>query len=84
MLLAGLISERDERGRQGIPGLEQIPGLGELFSHNAGTRQRTELIIFIRPQIIRSGVDAYRVAQELRQKMRGLQTRPPDGVLRAK
>ena len=84
VLLAGLISERDERGRQGIPGLEQIPGLGELFSHNTGTRQRTELIIFIRPQIIRSGVDAYRVAQELRQKMRGLQNRPPDGVLRAK
>ena len=84
VLLAGLISERDERGRQGIPGLEQIPGLGELFSHNTGTRQRTELIIFIRPQIIRNGVDAYRVAQELRQKMRGLQTRPPDGVLRAK
>ena len=84
VLLAGLISERDERGRQGIPGLEQIPGLGELFSHNTGTRQRTELIIFIRPQIIRNGVDAYRVAQELRQKMRGLQNRPPDGVLRAK
>jgi general secretion pathway protein D len=34
-------------------------------------KQRTELIIFIRPQIIRDGVDAMRVAEELRTKLRG-------------
>jgi general secretion pathway protein D len=72
VLLGGLMSEREDRVRQGIPGLEQIPYLGEVFSHNSGTIQRTELIIFIRPQIIRNGVDAYHVAQELRAKMRGL------------
>jgi type II secretory pathway component GspD/PulD (secretin) len=33
--------------------------------------QRTELIIFIRPQIIRDSLDATRVAEELRSKMRG-------------
>jgi len=71
--LAGLISEREDRTRQGIPGLEQIPFLGEVLSHSDGTRQRTELIIFIRPQIIRHGVDAARVAEELRSKMRGFQ-----------
>ena len=73
VLLAGLISEREDRSRQGIPGLEQIPFLGEVLSHSDGTRQRTELIIFIRPQIIRHGVDAARVAEELRSKMRGFQ-----------
>jgi general secretion pathway protein D len=78
VLLAGLISERQERGRNGIPGLDQIPGIGELFStRNSGTLQRTELIIFIRPQIIRHGVDASRIAQELRAKMRGFSTNPP-------
>jgi general secretion pathway protein D len=71
VLLGGLMSEREDRVRQGIPGLEQIPYLGEVFSHNTGTIQRTELIIFIRPQIIRNGADAYHVAQELRAKMRG-------------
>jgi len=35
---------------------------------------RTELIIFIRPQIIRNGVDASMVAEELRSKMRGGKT----------
>jgi len=69
VLLAGLISETQNRTRNGIPGLDKIPGVGELFSQNNGTVQRTELIIFIRPQIIRNGVDAYRVAAELRDKI---------------
>ena len=34
-------------------------------------RRRTELIIFIRPQIIRDGIDAHYVAEELRAKLRG-------------
>jgi general secretion pathway protein D len=71
VLLAGLISERQDRGRTGIPGLMQVPGVGELFSRNSGNTQRTEIIIFIRPQIIRDSLDAARVAQELRSKMRG-------------
>lgn len=69
VLLAGLISETRSRGRNGIPGLDAVPGLGELLSQNTGSVQRTELIIFIRPQIIRNGFDAYRVASELRDKI---------------
>jgi general secretion pathway protein D len=69
VLLAGLISSTQSRSRSGIPGLDKIPGVGELFSQNNGTVQRTELIIFIRPQIIRNGVDAYRVAAELRDRI---------------
>ncbi len=72
VLLGGLISERQDRGRKGIPGLDQIPGVGDLLSRSSGTMARTELIIFIRPQIIRNGIDASRVARELRGKMRGV------------
>jgi general secretion pathway protein D len=71
VLLAGLISERQERSRSGIPVLESLDWIGDAFSHNSTTTQRTELIIFIRPQIIRDGVDARRVAEELRAKLRG-------------
>jgi general secretion pathway protein D len=70
VLLAGLISETRNRSRDGIPGLDSIPGIGPIFStYNNGTHQRTELIIFIRPQIIRNGIDAYRVASQLREKI---------------
>ena len=72
VLLAGLMSETQSRGRNGIPLLDQIPVLGDLAaSSNKRGMQRTELIIFIRPQIIRDGVDAAYVAEELRSKMRG-------------
>jgi len=70
VLLAGLVSENQNRTRNGIPGLDKLPGIGPLFSTGtSGTLQRTELIIFIRPQIIRNGIDAYHVAAELRDKM---------------
>jgi general secretion pathway protein D len=71
VLLAGLISETHQGTRNGIPAVDQIPGLGDLFAHNDRTTARTELIIFIRPQIIRDGTDAHYVAEELRSKLRG-------------
>jgi general secretion pathway protein D len=71
VLLAGLISEQQSGTRNGIPLLDEIQGLGDAFSHQDKTGTRTELIIFIRPQIIRDGTDAHNVAEELRSKLRG-------------
>ncbi|MDE2330906.1 MAG: type II secretion system secretin GspD [Bradyrhizobium sp.] len=71
VLLAGLISEQQDGGRNGIPLLDEIQGLGDAFAHQNKTGTRTELIIFIRPQVIRDGSDAHHVAEELRSKLRG-------------
>ena len=71
VLLGGLITETQKRSRNGIPILEEIPLLGQLASTNDRATQRTELIIFIEPQIIRDSVDASKIAQELRAKLRG-------------
>ena len=71
VLLAGLISEQQNGTRNGIPLLDEIQGLGDAFSHQDKKGTRTELIIFIRPQIIRDGTDAHHVAEELRSKLRG-------------
>ena len=71
VLMAGLISETQDKSRNGIPLLDQLPGyLGDAFSHQNKTTQRTELIIFIRPQIIRDSIDAHLVAEELRAKLK--------------
>ena len=45
--------------------LDQLPCVGAVFGTTGKTYVRTELIIFIRPQIIRDGVDASMVAEEL-------------------
>ena len=72
VLLGGLISESQSRTRSGIPILEELPGaFGNLFSTNGRSTSRDEVIIFIQPEIIRNGVDAAKVAEELRAKMRG-------------
>ena len=73
VLLAGLISDEVDRTRQGIPVLDKIPGIGDLFSQQNGTKVRTELIIFIRPTVIRDPVDAHMVAEEMRSKLNGEQ-----------
>jgi len=69
VLLGGLISERQNQGRVGLPFLDKVPLIDDILSRNSKTMQRTEIIIFIRPQIIRDSVDAQRVAEELRAKM---------------
>ncbi|MFZ3325795.1 MAG: secretin N-terminal domain-containing protein, partial [Methylocella sp.] len=72
VLLAGLISETQNGERAGVPLLDQIPIIGEAFTPtNTRNLMRTELIIFIRPQVIRDAVDASVVAEELRSKIRG-------------
>ena len=72
VLLAGLISDQQEKTRQGIPITRSDFPMSGLRSARRGTSQvRTELIIFIQPQIIRDGADAAKVAEELRSKMRG-------------
>jgi general secretion pathway protein D len=71
VLLAGLIQEQQDLTRGGIPLLDQIPILGDAFSHQNKNITRTELIVFIRPQIIRDSTDAHFVAEELRTKLRG-------------
>jgi len=82
VLLAGLIQEKNELDRGGIPLLDQIPKVGDLFSHQTKTVVRTELIIFIRPQVIRDAVDASFVAEEFRTKLRGTIESPPPTVSR--
>jgi general secretion pathway protein D len=77
VLLAGLISERNQKNQSGIPGLREIKFLGDVFGSTSSTKTRSEIIIFIKTQLIRNGVDASAVTEEFRdrlQTMRGGRT----------
>jgi general secretion pathway protein D len=71
VLLAGLISEQRTNDGNGLPGIAGVPLIGGLLGNVGRSLQRTEVIIFIKPQIIRNPVDAQKVAEELRGRMRG-------------
>ena len=71
VLLAGLIQDQKNESKSGIPLLDDLQGIGNAFTNQDNTKMRTELIIFIRPQIIRDSTDAHTIAEELRSKLRG-------------
>jgi general secretion pathway protein D len=71
VLLAGLIQDQKNENKSGIPLLDEIQGIGNAFSNQDNTKMRTELIIFIRPQIIRDSMEAHTIAEEFRSKLRG-------------
>jgi general secretion pathway protein D len=71
VLLAGLIQDQKNETKSGIPLLEDIQGIGNAFANQDHQKSRTELIIFIRPTIIRDSQDAHTVAEELRSRLRG-------------
>ncbi len=52
ILLAGLISERQNDNSSGVPGLSKIPGLGYLFRSDSKSKERTELVVLITPRVI--------------------------------
>jgi general secretion pathway protein D len=72
VVLGGLIENQDTDTKGGVPGLSNIPVLGALFSDNAKTAKRKELLVILTPKIIASDQDAETVTNEFRSRMKGL------------
>ena len=56
--LGGLIDDRLTQNEERVPGLGRIPGLGWLFRARRTDRERSNLMVFIRPTILRDRYDA--------------------------
>ena len=69
VLLAGLISDKSQRGRSGLPGVGRMPIIGDLLSQTENSSARTELVVFIRPVVVRNSEDAQTVAEEFRSRL---------------
>jgi len=71
IVLGGLIQNTLQETMQAIPLLSDIPFLGALFRYKTEERKRTNLMIFLRPVIIRSVDDGYRVTVDRYEYLRG-------------
>jgi general secretion pathway protein D len=71
IVLGGLIQNTVNVTTQGIPLLSDIPFLGALFRFKSEERKRTNLMVFLRPVIIRSVEDSYRVTTDRYEYLRG-------------
>lgn len=67
--LGGLISDSRDQSRTGIPYLEEIPVLGNLFRDTGNKVTRTELMVLITPHVVDDVKKARKVTDELRHKL---------------
>jgi general secretion pathway protein D len=52
-VLGGLMRDTVERGEDAVPGAADVPALGELFKYKNRRASKSELVIFLRPTIVR-------------------------------
>ncbi|NQE62781.1 type II secretion system secretin GspD [Caulobacter sp. RHG1] len=80
VVLGGLLDQNETASVQRVPGLGDVPGLGALFRSKVRERGRTNLMVFIRPRIIKTVADARAVSlPRLDQIRRESQLVTPEG-----
>ncbi len=79
IVLGGLIEDRLTDGTDKVPLLGDVPIAGALFRYDARRRQKTNLMIFIKPTVLRTTGDEREVTSERYQYLKGEQERqtPP-------
>jgi general secretion pathway protein D len=73
VVLGGLIEERLEGGVSMVPGLGRIPILGNLFRYDNRKRVKTNLMVFLRPVVLRSADSANEISMDRYESIRAVQ-----------
>ncbi|MDH3669698.1 MAG: type II secretion system secretin GspD [Gammaproteobacteria bacterium] len=60
VVLGGLVDDRFQQNDQRVPGLSRIPILGALFRNRSKDKQKTSLMVFLRPKIVRLAKDTHK------------------------
>ncbi len=83
IVLGGLIEDRASDSVEKIRGLGDIPVLGNLFKYNTRSRKKTNLMVFLRPVVIRSKEQSMSLAADRYDYMRasGAEIKPSDTIL---
>ncbi len=84
LVLGGLIEDRYINTRSKVPLLGDLPVLGALFRSESRERRRTNLIVFLRPIVMRDAESANRFSADRYDQIRGRQEGaqpPPSSVL---
>jgi general secretion pathway protein D len=74
VVLGGLISDSRTKSKNGIPFLQDMPVLGNLFRDTGDNSRRTELMVLITPHVIDDIKKARKVTDELRRKLPAVQS----------
>jgi general secretion pathway protein D len=72
IVLGGLIKNNQTTSKNGVPLLQDLPLVGNLFAQNSTNGVRTELLVIITPRVVRSDIDIREVSEDLRERLKGL------------
>src|SRR5690606_34242958 len=64
LVLGGLIDDQLRESEQRVPVIGRVPGLGWLFRSRSTERVKTNLMVFIRPRIMRDSVQSTRETEQ--------------------
>jgi len=67
--IGGLMTRSSQDTRSGVPGLADIPGLGALFRNDVASRAKHELVILLKPTVIRQAADWAQGVDEARGRL---------------
>jgi general secretion pathway protein D len=70
--IGGLIQTNKTTSDSGVPGISRIPVLGAAFRQRLRTRSRDELVVFLKPTLVRSRSEADAVTDELAAGLRAM------------
>jgi general secretion pathway protein D len=73
VVLGGLLDQGERITAEKVPGLGDVPVLGRLFRSDQRDAFKTNLVIFIRPVVLKSAADARRIAGGDLSRMSALQ-----------
>ena len=72
IVLGGLIQDNEDHGEEKVRGLGDIPVLGNLFKYRSRTRNKTNLMVFLRPVVVRSKEQNNSISLDRYEYMRAL------------
>lgn len=75
VVLGGLIQDVRDTGKQGIPGLYDLPYMGALFGERKKSSDRTELVVVLTPKVVANDQDIETVSKDFQRRLRGLEFR---------
>ncbi len=73
VVLGGLLQDEYAGNQDKVPGLGDIPFFGNLFKSESRSRKKTNLMVFLRPVVVRSAADSDALSQGRYDLMRGNQ-----------
>ncbi|MFY8018360.1 MAG: secretin N-terminal domain-containing protein, partial [Inhella sp.] len=73
LVLGGLMRDEYTDGNDGVPGLSKIPLLGSLFKSENRTRKKSNLMVFLRPVVMRNADDNAKFTMDRYEQIRARQ-----------